>query len=74
MEIKLQQALKEAQSWMDIEGVEGVGQGKINDRDCIIVFISLKTPEIEKKIPSKFEGIPVDIQESGIIGAQNLSV
>jgi hypothetical protein len=66
---KLQQALEKAQSWMDIEGVEGVGQGKIKDQDCIIVFVSLRTPEIEAKIPSKCNGIPVDIQESGVIDA-----
>jgi hypothetical protein len=69
MENKLQQALEKAQSWMDIEGVEAVGQGKIKDQDCIVVFVSLKTPEIEEKIPSECNGIPVDIQESGVITA-----
>lgn len=69
MENKLQQALKKAQSWMDIEGVEAVGQGKIKDQDCIVVFVSLKTPEIKQKIPSELNGVPVDIQESGVINA-----
>ena len=69
---KLQQALKKAQSWMDIEGVEAVGQGKIKDQDCIVVFVSLKTPEIEEKIPSKCNGISVNIQESGRIDVLKL--
>jgi len=67
MENKLQQALKKAQPWMDIEGVESVGQGKIKEQDCIVVFVYLKTPEIEKKISSECSGVPVDIRESGTI-------
>ncbi|MDA2937079.1 hypothetical protein MYX75_02300 [Acidobacteria bacterium AH-259-A15] len=73
MENKLEQALKEAQSWMhEIEGVASVGQGKINGEDCIAVYVekSPESQEIKKKIPSKCNGIPVDIRETDPISIQ----
>lgn len=55
---------------MDINGVEAVGQGKIDDRDCIVVYVSAKSPEIERDIPSEYEQVPVDIREGGVFSAQ----
>ncbi len=58
-------ALDEANQWMDYEGVEGVGQGLKDDKDCIIVFVSRPPSEFSAKIPKSLEGFPVVIQESG---------
>lgn len=58
--------------WMDIDGVEGVGQGKEDDKDCILVLVSLKTPEIERTVPQKYKSFPVKIVESGVISAQKI--
>ena len=57
--------------WMKIEGVEGIGQGKVDDEDCIMVFVSRKVDEIKEKIPEKLEGFAVKIEETGIIQSQN---
>jgi len=71
MRLSIEEVISEIKDqWMGIDGVEGVGQGKINDKDCIMVFVSAKTPEIEKTIPLKFKGFTVKIVESGIIDAQ----
>ncbi len=56
--------------WLNINGIVGVGQGKEDDKDCILVFVSMKTREIEKAIPSEFKGYPVKIIDSGIIRAE----
>ena len=40
MTSKILEALDEANGWMDFEGVEGIGQGQKDDKDCIIVFVS----------------------------------
>ena len=64
------QALAEAAQWMDIEGVVGIGQGKTDKQDCIVVFVSVKTPEVQKAIPLKHGGFPVRIEEVGIIDAE----
>lgn len=37
--MKIEKILKEITHWMDVEGVEGIGQGIINNKDCIMVFI-----------------------------------
>jgi len=64
------QALAEAAQWMDLEGVVGIGQGKTDEKDCILVFVAVKTPEIEKAIPPEYGGYPVRIEETGIISAE----
>jgi hypothetical protein len=65
----ISQAVAEASQWMDFKGVKGVGQGKEHGKNCIVVFVEIKTPEIEKAIPRKYEGYPVRIEESGEIRA-----
>lgn len=58
--------LEEAQQeWMDLEGVQAVGEGKKNGKPCIDVFISDKSGEIERTIPSVYKSVPVTIRESG---------
>ena len=71
MGLSIEEVISEIQDqWMDIDGVEGIGQGKANDKDCIVVFVSLKTLEIEKSIPSKFKEYAVKIIESGALYAE----
>lgn len=55
--------------WLNIDGVEGVGQGKVDGKDCIWVFASNITPDIEK-IPSELKGFSVKVMVSGIIRAE----
>lgn len=70
MDATFDRALSEAQdSWMEIEGVTAVGQGMLDGKSCITVFVTAKTPEIEERIPSKYRGIPVEIRESGVLYA-----
>lgn len=58
--------------WMEINGVEGIGQGKVDGKDCILVFVRAKTPEIEKAIPQEFKSFTVQVKESGIIHPEKL--
>ena len=70
MATSFDKALQEAQkSWMDLEGVESVGQGDKDGQPCIRVFISMRTDEVRDQIPSSFRGHPVDVVESGVISA-----
>ena len=62
-----EQALAEAQDWIDIEGVEVVGQGKVDDRDCIVVYVSLPARVMQERVPATLHGIPVEVRHSGII-------
>jgi hypothetical protein len=65
MTSKILEALDDASRWMDIDGVEGVGQGEKDARECIIVYVSRPSSEFASQIPKEFKGFPVIIQESG---------
>lgn len=64
------EALDEASDWMAYNGIEGVGQGKKDDQDCILVFTSCPPSELTTPIPKEFKGYPVVFQESGQIDIQ----
>lgn len=60
----IEEALKEAENWMfELQGVEGVAQGRLNDKDCITVFLSER--ETEPQLPKELHGYPISIEYSG---------
>ena len=65
------EAIDDAATWMNIPGVEGVGQGLKDGTECLVVFVSHKSPEISHAIPATFKGFPVILETSGIILAQS---
>lgn len=69
--MNIEEAMSEIRDqWMDIKGVVGISQGKIDEQDCIIVGVNIKTPEIEENIPQKYKGFTVKVEEWGYIFAQ----
>ena len=59
----LSKALKEAQGWVgEKKGVEGVGQGKEGENDCITVYIS--DPALVDQIPESLYGVKIIIEIS----------
>lgn len=56
--------------WMNINGVVGIGQGLLDSKDSILVFVSTITPEIINNIPLSYKGFPVRIMEVGVIYSQ----
>jgi len=66
MKSTFKEILKEAQdTWMNLDGVVAIGQGKKDQKDCIDVFIAINTEDIKKQIPRTFKNIPVVFRESG---------
>lgn len=63
-------ALDAASDWMAYDGVEGVGQGEKDDKDCIVVFVSCPPSALSAQIPDEYRGYPVVFQESGQIDIQ----
>ena len=68
-ETKIEEAIDDASEWIKYEGVEGVGQGEKDGKDCIVVLDSCVSPKLSGSIPSFFMGFPVIIYETGIIKA-----
>lgn len=56
-------------SLMSIPGVVGTAQGECEGKPCIKVFVTKKTEEIMRQIPSAIEGYAVRIEESGTFKA-----
>ena len=71
MILEFQEAIDDASEWIEFDGVEGVGQGEKDGKDCIIVFTSYPLSELSGVIPKTFKGFPVVIEESGTIYTQD---
>lgn len=56
---------------MALPGVVGIGQSLCGDEPCFRVYASKLTPELERRIPKSFEGIAVEIVESGVFRARD---
>ncbi len=54
---------------MSLRGVVGIAIGDCGGTRCIKVFVAKKTRELSNRIPSKLEGFPVDVVETGEIRA-----
>jgi hypothetical protein len=61
-------AVKEAYQgrWMSIEGVGGVGVGRVRGRTGIVIYLERKVPELSRKIPAEIDGVPVRFEVSGV--------
>jgi hypothetical protein len=54
---------------MALPGVVGTAEGSCGGRPCIKVFVTKRTPELDKKIPAALDGYPVEVEETGGIKA-----
>ena len=66
----IENVLKEIQSWLFLNGIEGVAQGENDLEPCITVFISNR--EIETIIPSTHKGFKVVIEYTDEFNIQTL--
>lgn len=56
---------KYTDSLMAIPGVLGVGIGKEDSVDCIVIFVDSLTKELKKKLPKELENYPVKVEQTG---------
>jgi hypothetical protein len=57
-------------SLMALPGVVGVGQGEVDGKPSVHVFVVEASAELRRRLPSRLEGYPVQVVESGVIRAQ----
>ncbi len=55
--------VKETESWMDIEGVNGIAESKREGIPCLIVYTSVDVEKIRNKLPETIHGYKVIIEE-----------
>lgn len=68
--MKIEEAVRMADPWLDIKGVVGVAQSKEKGKDIILVLISTKPDSLEAAIPATYYGHKVVLKEVGEINAQ----
>ncbi|MCH8956276.1 hypothetical protein IIA28_13310 [candidate division KSB1 bacterium] len=62
----IEQVLKEnTNHLMSLPGVVGVAQSLCDNKDCIRIYVTQKSPELEQKIPKELDGYPVEIEVTG---------
>ena len=67
-ETTIQEVLKQhTDRLMSIPGVVGTAIGECDGSPCIKVLVVKKSTDIMNKIPSKLDGFPVAVEETGTI-------
>lgn len=65
---------KHADRLLSLPNVVGVGRGEKNGQPVIKVFVTHKVPlsalKEEEVVPLHIEGVEVDVEETGVIGAE----
>lgn len=68
--MKIEEAIKSADSWLEFPGVVGVAQSREKGKDVILVLISVSSDSLKNKIPKTFHNFSVIVKEVGEINAQ----
>lgn len=68
---QLDMAMRAAEEWMSLPGIEGVAQGESDGSDCILVWHSLPAENYLGSIPKQIHAVPVVMVNSSIIQAQD---
>jgi hypothetical protein len=54
---------------MSVPGVVGTARGDCAGRPCILVLVERLSPALQRAIPNELEGVPVEIRQTGRMGA-----
>jgi hypothetical protein len=67
---RIRQALEEASTWLEIEGVESVGRGEEDGRPVLVVGVSVPPEAVRERIPALLRGFPVVVRFVGVMTAE----
>jgi len=66
----IEQILDEnAEKWLSINGVVGVGVGQEAGKPCLKIYATSLTPELNKEVPNEIDGYQVVFEITGPFGA-----
>jgi hypothetical protein len=68
MSSTIDEAVKQAAKWANLDGVELVAQGRHEGRDCVVVHVSRE--DAAASLPNAIGGYPVVVKFSGKVLAQ----
>ena len=67
-----EEARAEAETWLALEGVVGVGEGQTEaGARSVVVMVTSKAVAPLDRIPESLHGTPVEIVELGVISAED---
>ena len=58
----LEEAVREASAWLDLDGVEGVAESEVAGEPCILVLTSDEAGELAAALPERFSGFAVVVR------------
>ncbi len=59
---------------MKIPGVVGTGEGEVKGSPALVVMVSRRTAEVDRLVPKRLEGYPVEIRVVGDVRAMDRPV
>ncbi len=54
-----------------VPGVNGIGEGQLDGKPCILVFVRRVTEEVRRDVPPMIGGYPVRIEDVGDVTARS---
>jgi hypothetical protein len=60
---EIDEALEEAQAWLDEDGIVGVGQGEEGGKPVLDVWVT--SPDVAERLPGSLRGVRVRVRDSG---------
>lgn len=60
---EMQEALDEAQTWLDEEGIVAVGEGEEDGTPVLDVWVT--SSEVAERVPRSLRGVRVRVRDSG---------
>jgi hypothetical protein len=60
---EIEEALDEAQAWLDEDGIVAVGEGEENGEPVLDVWVT--SPEVGERVPASLRGVRVRVRDSG---------
>lgn len=66
----MQDIIDELNTWLNIDGVEGIGIGERDERQCIIVSVSIPKESIQYDFPDFFKELKVIFEDTTEFTAQ----
>ena len=53
-----------ARAWLDIDGVEGIAEGFVAGRPCVVVLTSFPPEALRRRLPTRILGLRVIVRRT----------
>ena len=69
MALTIEEVIDQVSKWLELPGIEMVGEGEADGEPIILVYVSVDPAALKDILPKTYEGFPVVVEWSGPIWA-----